>query len=104
MSSFNCELINKATKLSTRNAQRAKNSKFCGCFFCTSIFKSSAIEEWISEHPRDKHEFASIVCPHCRMKTVICDEQQLDINKELLIEINTRWFGKTKLLTQNVKI
>jgi len=70
-----------------------RNSQLCGCFYCMEIFSPSAISEWVEESedcPRGPGKTA--VCPKCGIDAVLPDSVEPKLTKELLKEMNQRWF------------
>lgn len=67
------------SELSFRNREKVKQSEYCSCFYCLSVFKSSEVIEWV-----DNEDTA--LCPKCGIDSVIpgiIDNDILEIyNKE----------------------
>ena len=70
------------------------NSKYCGCFCCSTIFKSEKIEEWIDEPddcPRGKGKTA--VCPNCGIDSVLPESKDYELTIEFIKDMNKEFFG-----------
>ena len=73
-----------AGKASFENWNSVKSSKMCGCYYCCSIFPSSAVtdEDWVP----DRHG-RTVLCPKCGIDAVIGDASGIPIQKDVLKEL-----------------
>lgn len=79
-------VIETAPKLSSNNKKNLVGDVVCGCYFCLTIFRSSAITDWV-----DNGETA--LCPNCGIDTVLPDVA----NPFLLMQAKEKWFtGQSK--------
>ena len=69
------------------NSNILLQSKTCGCFNCLQIFSPRDITEWVD----DIGEYATGLCPHCQLDTVIGDSSGIAITPELLQQMNDHW-------------
>ncbi len=70
------------------NASEIKPGKECGCFFCLRIFPADEIVEFVDDDQ-------TALCPYCDIDSVIVDGPDVEISKEILAELNKRYFGIT---------
>lgn len=80
----------KAHKKSINNKPQLEGNKKCGCFNCLKIFNSNEISIWIP----DTHGTA--LCPYCNVDSVICESDELNIDRKFLENMHTYWFGALK--------
>ena len=79
-----------AHKFSFKNMNYLRNDSICGCFYCLEIFTPKEIKEVIEES--DGKETA--LCPYCGIDAVIGKFSGFPITKQLLSEMNKRYFGR----------
>ncbi len=77
-------------KLSFENEELVKRSNICGCFYCGKIFKSTEVTDWCNDA-----NARTAICPYCCIDSVLQEslDGSYELNKELLFEMNKRWFG-----------
>ena len=83
------EYYDLASKASFQNWQTVKASQFCGCYSCCRIFPSSEVTECIPDG-----SLMTAVCPHCGIDAVIGEDSGIPIRKDVLDELQVRWFGR----------
>ena len=71
----------------THNREAIGKSDEAGCFSCVSVFKSSAVKEWVDES-------RTALCPNCKVDSVIGSVSGLPVTKEFLKAANVHWFGE----------
>ena len=66
------------------------SSSLCGCFYCSSTYAPSAIEEWTDE---DDHGVGTTaLCPRCGIDSVIGDRAGFPLSSEFLEKMRAYWF------------
>lgn len=68
------------------NRAEIEKSKYCGCFYCLSIFDANAVAGW-KDAVQDTAE-----CPYCRVDSVIGDASGFEITEALLEKMQEYWF------------
>lgn len=74
-----------ALKHSMRNREEIERSKHCGCYYCTTVFDTSEICEWVDGG-------LTAICPHCGIDAVIGDASGITIDRRTLKIMNKRYF------------
>ena len=76
--------------LSFENEELVKKSNTCGCFYCGRIFNSTEVIDWCEDT-----NARTAICPYCNIDSVLQESHDgsYDLNKDLLFEMNQRWFG-----------
>ncbi|MDE5854814.1 MAG: cytoplasmic protein [Ruminococcus sp.] len=77
--------ITEAHAYSIYHREDIEKSYYCGCFYCTKIFRPFQINFWI-----DNNDTA--VCPFCGIDSIIGDYSGYPITEEFLKAMNERWF------------
>lgn len=77
--------IIEAHAYSIHNREDIEKSYYCGCFYCTKIFRPFQVNFWI-----DNSDTA--VCPFCRIDSVIGDYSGYPVTEEFLKAMKKRWF------------
>lgn len=67
MRKFNKTLLEDAHRASSMHESALKKSRYCGCFYCKSVFETSQIEEWTDENKEER----TALCPYCDIDAVI---------------------------------
>ena len=67
-----------------------ESSRFCGCFYCLSIYPPTTIVEWTDQNEAGIGQTA--ICPSCGIDSVIGDESKYPMTKEFLLEMKRYWF------------
>ena len=75
---------------SSRHEEQIMASDICGCFYCLSIFKPSAIVEWIDEPVGTGGRTA--MCPECGIDSVIGSASGFPITTVFLKRMHRQWF------------
>lgn len=75
-------IIEEATSMAWKNKSKIKEGMICSCYYCLSKYDGSEIAEYV-----DNEQTA--VCPKCSIDSVIPE----DVDEEILMEINKRWFS-----------
>jgi hypothetical protein len=81
--------IRQAHDHSSRHRVELAESRFCGCFYCCSVFPPERIEEWTD--PVDG-EGQTALCPKCGIDAVIGDRAGFPISGEFLKRMRSYWF------------
>jgi hypothetical protein len=84
------ERIQEAHKHSHNHRAEIEASELCGCFYCCSTFKPSAIDIWIDENDAGIGQTA--MCPRCPIDSVIGSASGFPIEVEFLKEMKRYWF------------
>lgn len=82
---YNNKDIYKAHAYSIYNREHIEKSYYCGCFYCTKIFRPFQINFWI-----DNNDTA--LCPFCSIDSVIGDYIGYPITEDFLKAMKKRWF------------
>lgn len=69
----------------SHNRREVENSKECNCICCQRIFPADEIEDYA-----DGGETA--ICPYCDCDTLIADSSGIKLTKELLSQLNKKYF------------
>jgi hypothetical protein len=77
--------IKEAHKYSIRHRDELRNSKICGCFYCTGIFDYKNIHDWCDDGD-------TALCPACGIDAVIGSDSGYEITKEFLWAMKKYWF------------
>jgi hypothetical protein len=80
----------RAHRHSSDHREELLASKHCGCFYCSSIFPPTAIEDWIGE---GQGVGQTALCPVCGIDSVIGSASGYPITKEFLQRMEAYWFG-----------
>lgn len=68
-----------------QNIDILKEKEFCGCWWCTSTFKSGEITKWEGKCKFDPlGQSKSACCPHCGMVAVIPENDSFELTSEFL--------------------
>jgi len=70
---------------SIRNRTEVEASVVCECFYCLSIFPSSAITQW-------SHDGQTARCPKCMESAVIGSASGYPFTHEFLQSMHNYWF------------
>ena len=65
-------------------------SKHCACFYCGTVFPSSAITNWTDRNEYGEGQTA--LCPNCGIDSVIGDGAGYELSVEFLIKMHAKWF------------
>jgi hypothetical protein len=76
----------KALKHTKNNREEVRNSRQCGCYFCSHIFSPSEIKEY-----KDGN---SAVCPKCGTDSVIGSASGYPITSAFLKKLREYWLSK----------
>lgn len=87
MSKYCNKDIVEAHKFSFNNMADLKQQQKCGCFYCTEIFTSDEIEEYIDDKP-----YGTALCPFCDIDSVIGESSGYHITEEFLSRMQRYWF------------
>lgn len=68
-----------------RNREETGMSDNCGCICCQKIFPASEVEDYVDEG-------MTAICPYCDCDSLIGDASRIKITKELLQELNKKYF------------
>lgn len=71
---------------SNHNKELIKN-KYCGCFYCLTVFETKEITFWIN----DKYD-KTAVCPYCGIDSIIGEYSGYPITFEFLSKMKKYWF------------
>jgi len=82
--------LNKIHEYSIYNEESVRKSKFCGCFYCQRIFKSTEVVDFLEE-PKSVKKTAW--CPYCNIDSVLGD-YDVAITHELLGIMYYEFFKK----------
>lgn len=82
---------------SANHRQEIESSTLCGCFYCLSTFKPSAVEEWIdwpegTPEDLDLSAGTTALCPKCGIDSVIGSSSGYPIDTVFLSAMHRRWF------------
>ncbi len=81
-------LMAQVSQLSLANEVAVAAAARCGCYFCTRVFESSMVREWVSDA-----QGRTAVCPHCGVDAVIAETEQTGaLSRERLQELRAHWF------------
>lgn len=84
-----------AHKYCRNNKLELETNSKCGCFYCTEIFDSGEITEWlIEDNPADKHGTA--LCPKCGIDSVISEGAGYPMTEDFLDIMDSIWFADCK--------
>ncbi len=64
--------------------------RVCGCFYCSSIYPPTSIDEWIGE---EDGADATALCPRCGIDSVIGERSGYPITRAFLERMHKHWFG-----------
>ena len=78
----------KAYDHSICNKEELKKVEKCGCFYCSRIFDTSEIKEWIEENSGAE----TAMCPYCDIDAVIAESEEYELCVELLGYMYGIWF------------
>src|SRR5438067_13755815 len=67
-------------------------ASLCGCFYCLRTFPPTAISDWVDE---DNSSGATALCPHCGIDSVIPQQPDQPLSRELLAAMHAYWFERT---------
>lgn len=84
---YTLDIIKNSHKGCFKNKDEVLNFEECGCFYCTTIFSTSEIDEWIEES--DGKETA--VCPKCGIDSILSEKYPI-FDKVFLDEMQFYWF------------
>lgn len=77
--------IKEASKYSIYDMSELQNSSQAGCYYCKSIFDTSAIKETTDEGK-------TALCPKCGIDSVLPDSSPFALDIETLSKLNKYWF------------
>ncbi len=77
--------LSDAHKHSIRHRAEVEASQVCGCFYCLSTFRPSAIMEWIDDGQ-------TALCPRCPVDSVLGSASGYPITLEFLQQMHDYWF------------
>jgi len=79
--------------LSFMNEFLIKQVKYCGCYYCLKIFKSSEIKNWV-----DDGKAKTALCPYCSVDSVLQESNDgiYVLSYELLEKMNDIFFNGNK--------
>lgn len=77
-----------AHNFAVNNYEDLKKNQKCGCFYCTRIFDSAEINDWIIERNMQK----TAVCPYCEIDSVIGESSGYPITKDFMEKMKEYWF------------
>lgn len=95
------EKCEKAHKFSSNHADKLKEDKICGCFYCLSVFSPDRITQWLKQQKQVRpkvwrmDEQATAVCPHCGVDAVIGESSGFPITKRFLKQMHRYWFERS---------
>jgi hypothetical protein len=92
MKKYTQTYLDKAHRKSFGNLQQIRESKMCGCFFCTKIFPVSEFPDgWLPE--TNKNE-ATVQCPYCCIDAILGDASGFPVTDPAFIQaLEQTWFG-----------
>lgn len=82
--------IIQAHKHSIRHRNEILASEQCGCFFCSSIFKPAAIDQWVDTQDGIGQ---TAMCPNCGIDSVMGSQSGYPITLPFLAAMHRHWFG-----------
>jgi hypothetical protein len=80
-----------AHKHSRANREEILKSDQCGCLYCLHTFRPEEISQWCDE---SSSPYATAVCPHCGIDSVLGDRSGHPLAPEFLAAMKKRWFLK----------
>ena len=70
-----------------RNRKEIDQSEYCHCISCIKSYPSPIVMRFIKDGDGE-----TALCPYCGIDAVIGDGCGLEIDQEILITLNKRWF------------
>ncbi len=70
----------------------------CGCFYCLTTFPPTAISDWVDEQDEPS---STALCPHCGIDSVIPEQPNRPLNRQLLEAMHAYWFERTVSVAPN---
>lgn len=78
--------LEKLHKDCSHHKDRLQKVKKAGCFYCSRIFNTSLIKEWVGR------EGDEALCPYCGIDSVLPHEGQFPLTKEFLTKMYKYYF------------
>lgn len=86
MSKYTEEQLIEAHKWSYGNIDKLDKEQKCGCFYCSRIFPSSEIKEYVDDLP-----VGTALCPYCSVDSILGENSGFPITKGFLDAMYEYW-------------
>lgn len=87
---MNKKTLREIHKHSFRNEDEIKRSKYCGCFYCKTIFEAKEVKD--AHFATEKSGGKTAWCPYCNIDALIGDASGIVLSQKLLNEMHEHFF------------